>query len=75
LRIQTLDLHDIVVFALVVEAGSFTAAARVLGVPKTTVSRRIAALREDDKVIEPELRARVSFSCARPSAPREGFRW
>ena len=34
-----LDLNDIVVFARVVEAGSFTAAARLLGMPKTTVSR------------------------------------
>src|SRR5216684_2854264 len=42
--IQMLDLNDIVVFARVVEAGSFTAAARLLGMPKTTVSRRIAAL-------------------------------
>jgi DNA-binding transcriptional LysR family regulator len=39
-----LDLNDIVVFARVIEAGSFTAAARLLGMPKTTVSRRIAAL-------------------------------
>ena len=30
-----LDLNDIVVFARVVEAGSFTAAARLLGMPKT----------------------------------------
>jgi DNA-binding transcriptional LysR family regulator len=42
--IQMLDLNDIVVFARVVEAGSFTAAARLLGMPKTTVSRRMAAL-------------------------------
>ncbi len=40
-----LDLNDIVVF--VVEAGSFTAAARPLGTPKTTVSRRIAALERE----------------------------
>ncbi|MGF6231495.1 DNA-binding transcriptional LysR family regulator [Inquilinus ginsengisoli] len=39
-----LDLNDVQVFARVVEAGSFTAAARLLGMPKTTVSRRIAAL-------------------------------
>lgn len=39
-----LDLNDIVAFARVVEAGSFTAAARLLGMPKTTVSRRVAAL-------------------------------
>ena len=32
---------------LFVEAGSFTAAARLLGMPKTTVSRRIAALERE----------------------------
>ncbi|NRP70830.1 HTH-type transcriptional regulator DmlR [Ensifer psoraleae] len=42
-----LDLNDIAVFACVVEAGSFTAAARQLGMPKTTVSRRIAALERE----------------------------
>src|ERR1700758_5705065 len=42
-----LDLNDIVAFARVVEAGSFTAAARLLGMPKTTVSRRIAALERE----------------------------
>jgi DNA-binding transcriptional LysR family regulator len=42
-----LDLNDIVVFARVVEAGSFTAAARLLAMPKTTVSRRVAALEHE----------------------------
>src|SRR4029077_17292272 len=42
-----LDLNDIVVFARLVEAGSFTAGARLLGMPKTTVSRRIAALERE----------------------------
>jgi len=42
-----LDLNDIMVFARVVEAGSFTAAARLLGMPKTTVSRRIVALERE----------------------------
>lgn len=41
------DLNDVVVFARVVEAGSFTAAARLLAMPKTTVSRRIAALERE----------------------------
>jgi DNA-binding transcriptional LysR family regulator len=41
------DLNDLVVFARVVEAGSFTAAARLLGMPKTTVSRRVAALERE----------------------------
>lgn len=35
------------IFARVIEAGSFTAAARLLGMPKTTVSRRIAALERE----------------------------
>jgi DNA-binding transcriptional LysR family regulator len=42
-----LDLNDIAVFARVVEAGSFTGAARLLGIPKTTVSRRIAELERE----------------------------
>jgi DNA-binding transcriptional LysR family regulator len=42
-----IDLNDIVVFARVVEAGSFTAAARLLSMPKTTVSRRIAVLERE----------------------------
>ena len=42
-----IDLNDIVVFIRVVEAGSFTAAARLLGMPKTTVSRRIASLERE----------------------------
>jgi|SRR5438128_2687894 len=41
------DLNDVVVFARVVEAGSFTAAARLLAMPKTTVSRRLAALERE----------------------------
>jgi len=41
------DLNDVAVFARVVEAGSFTGAARLLGIPKTTVSRRIAELERE----------------------------
>lgn len=41
---MTLPLTDIVTFLAVVEQGSFTAAARTLGQPKTTVSRRVRAL-------------------------------
>ncbi|BCG74503.1 transcriptional regulator [Mesorhizobium sp. 113-1-2] len=42
-----IDLNDVIVFARVVEAGSFTAAARLLAMPKTTVSRRVAALERE----------------------------
>lgn len=42
-----IDLNDIVIFSRVIETGSFTAAARLLGMPKTTVSRRVAALERD----------------------------
>ena len=38
------DLNDIVVFARVVEAGSFVGAARVTGIPKSTVSRKVSEL-------------------------------
>lgn len=40
------DLNEISVFARVVEAGSFSEAARQLGLPKSTVSRKVAALEE-----------------------------
>jgi DNA-binding transcriptional LysR family regulator len=40
------DLNEIVVFARVVETRSFTAAAQQLGLPKSTVSRKIAQLEE-----------------------------
>jgi DNA-binding transcriptional LysR family regulator len=40
------DVNDIAVFVRVVDAGSFTAAARLLGMPKTTVSRRVAMLEQ-----------------------------
>lgn len=41
-----MDLNEIVVFARVVESGSFTAAAQLLGLPKSTVSRKISQLEE-----------------------------
>ena len=39
-----MDLNEMVVFARVVQAGSFTAASAQLGIPKSTVSRRLSAL-------------------------------
>lgn len=38
------DPFDLMIFARVVEAGSFSAAAERLGLPKSTVSRRLSAL-------------------------------
>jgi len=38
------DLNDLIIFAAVVSHGGFTAAALALGVPKSKVSRRVAAL-------------------------------
>ena len=38
------DLNDMVLFADVIEHGGFTAASRVLGIPKSRISRRIASL-------------------------------
>jgi DNA-binding transcriptional LysR family regulator len=40
------DLNEIVVFARVVQAGSFTTAAAALGMPKSTVSRKVSELEE-----------------------------
>lgn len=39
-----MDLNDIVVFAKVVDAGSFVGAARDTGIPKSTVSRKVSEL-------------------------------
>ncbi len=44
---MNLDLNDVLVFARVVEAGGFSAAAKRLGLPKSTVSRRVARLEKD----------------------------
>lgn len=41
-----MDLNEIMVFARVVEAGSFTSAARALEMPKSTVSRKVSQLEE-----------------------------
>lgn len=41
-----MDLNDIVIFAHVVNAGSFVGASRALQVPKSTVSRRVSELEE-----------------------------
>ncbi len=40
------DLNQLVIFAKVVETRSFTAAGRSLGLPKSTVSRKVAQLEE-----------------------------
>ncbi|WP_114417892.1 LysR family transcriptional regulator [Marinospirillum perlucidum] len=44
------DLTNLVLFAEVVEQGSFSQAARLLGIPKSTLSRRIADLEEEQGV-------------------------
>jgi DNA-binding transcriptional LysR family regulator len=40
------DLNEVMIFTRVVEAQGFTAAARALGVPKSTVSRKVAELEQ-----------------------------
>jgi DNA-binding transcriptional LysR family regulator len=40
------DINDLLIFAELARAGSITEAARALGLPKSTVSRRLAALEE-----------------------------
>src|SRR5215475_8890294 len=41
-----MDLNEMLVFARVVQAGSFSAAAARLGMPKSTVSRKVSELEE-----------------------------
>ena len=40
------DLNEMMIFARVVQVGSFTAAAAALGMPKSTVSRKVAELED-----------------------------
>src|SRR3954471_8116204 len=46
-----MDLNEILVFARVAQAGSFTAAAAQLGMPKSTVSRKVSDLEERFKAL------------------------
>lgn len=41
-----MDLNEVLVFARVVQAGSFTGAARQLGMPKSSVSKKVADLED-----------------------------
>src|SRR5258707_4703258 len=41
-----MDLNEMVIFTRVVQAGSFTVAAAELGMPKSTVSRKVSELEE-----------------------------
>ena len=54
-----IDLNDMRLFAHVVEAGSFSAAVRGLGMPKFTLSRRIARLEQavDTRLLQRTTRA------------------
>lgn len=45
-KMEQFDANDLVIFAHVAEAGSFSRAAERVGLPKSTVSRRIALLEE-----------------------------
>jgi DNA-binding transcriptional LysR family regulator len=48
--IEVLDLNHVNTFVRVIDAGSFTAAARTLGLPTSSVSRRVSALEETLRV-------------------------
>ena len=62
-----LDLNQVGAFVRVLEAGSFTAAARSLGLPKSSVSRRVGAL-------ERALRVRLLQRSTRRLVPTEAGR-
>ncbi len=67
LRPRGLDLNQVGAFVRVMEAGSFTAAARALGLPKSSVSRRVSAL-------EQALRVRLLQRSTRKLVPTEAGR-
>ncbi|MEH6345855.1 MAG: LysR family transcriptional regulator [Bermanella sp.] len=46
IAMEQFDLNEIAIFVKVVDAGSFTGAAKSLGLPKSTVSRKITQLEE-----------------------------
>ena len=64
-----MDLNDILVFAKVVEAGSFIGASRSLGMPKSTVSRKVSALEENlgARLLQRSTRKLSLSTSARPS--------
>lgn len=76
-----MDLNELAIFAKVVEAGGFTAAADALGLPKSTVSRKVSQLesrlgvrllqRTTRKVKPTELGAAYFERCARILAEAE----
>ena len=43
---ETADLNEVMIFTRVVEAQGFTAAAKLLGLPKSTVSRKVTQLEQ-----------------------------
>src|SRR6185436_524098 len=47
---SAVDLNQVSAFVRVMETGSFTAAARTLGLPKSSVSRRVSALEQSLRV-------------------------
>ena len=49
------DLNDIALFAATVQAGNLSRAAKLLGVPKSRLSRRLTALEESlgSKLMDP----------------------
>ncbi|MGJ4857638.1 LysR substrate-binding domain-containing protein [Labrys sp. KB_33_2] len=64
------NLNDFILFAQAVEQGGFAAAARHLGIPKSTVSKRVAEL---EARLEARLLNRTSRSFVLTDAGREVF--
>jgi len=50
INIRTMDYNHVAVFVQVVKAGGFSAAARALGLPKSSVSRTVSLLEQNLKV-------------------------
>ena len=62
-----MDLNELLVFARVVQTGSFTAAGAALRMPKSTVSRKVAELEARGAVIVHREETQVESAAGRPA--------
>jgi DNA-binding transcriptional LysR family regulator len=71
-----MDLNEILVFTRVVQAGSFIAASKSLGIPTSTVSRKVAELEErlDTRLLQRTSRTRASLDQIMEQTPPALYR-
>ncbi|HVR60534.1 MAG TPA: LysR family transcriptional regulator [Polyangia bacterium] len=68
-----IDLNQVATFVRVMEAGSFTAAARTMGLPKSSVSRRITLLEKALLLRYPKVQIEMVMTARNVDLVNEGF--